>query len=175
MARKKIKKKKTTTKKFLKTRIAKIDKILGRFETQVEKAVSKFKKRGEKSSKVLKKNFDEIIDRISSNEIFSKATAKKDELQQEIVNLAEDVVSKIKKFDLRVANPLLREIRANLDQVVEKLQNVELVEVAKDTVKTTRDQVLNVLNIPSQKDVSSLNRKVTSLEKKIKVLSRKAA
>lgn len=167
--------KKVNQGQFFKERLAQVNRVIEKLEGEVEKAVSKLMKRSEKSSQLLKKNFDEIIEKISSSDLYSKATAKKDELQKEIRNLADDLVSKIKKFDLSVANPLLKEIRGNFDQIVEKLQKTDLVHVAKDKVLTTRDQMLNVLSIPSQREVSELSKKVTTLEKKVKVLTQKAA
>ncbi|MBI4412190.1 MAG: hypothetical protein HY541_06880 [Deltaproteobacteria bacterium] len=161
--------------RFFKERLAQVNRVIEKLESEVEKAVARLMKRSEKSSLVLKKNFDEIIEKISSSDLYSKATAKKEELQKEIRHLADDVVSKIKSFDFRVANPLLSEIRGNLDQIVEKLQKTDLVSVAKDKVIDTRDHMLNVLSIPSQKEVSELSKKVVSLEKKLKVLTQKAA
>ena len=57
---------------FLKERLSRINTVIGKLETEVEKAVGKFMKRGEKSSRVLKKNFDEIIEKISVSEIYSR-------------------------------------------------------------------------------------------------------
>lgn len=160
---------------FLKGRISQINKVIGKFETEVEKAVNKFMKRGEKSSQVLRRNFDEILEKISSSDLYSRATEKKEELVREFRKLSDDVVSKVKKFDLRGAKSVLKEIRASLDEFVAKLQSTEIVEKAKEQVVTTRNQLLSVLSIPSQKDVAELTQKVTRLEKKIKTLSEKAA
>ncbi len=160
---------------FLKGRISQINKVLGKFETEVEKAVNKFMKRGEKSSQVLRRNFDEILEKISSSDLYSRATEKKEELVREFRKLSDEVVAKVKKFDLRGAKSVLKEIRTSLDEFVAKLQNTEIVEKAKEQVVSTRNQLLSVLSIPSQKDVAELTQKVTRLEKKIKTLSDRAA
>lgn len=160
---------------FLKGRIAKINKVIGKFETEVEKAVSKFMKRGEKSSQILRKNFDEIIDKISSSDIYSRANEKGEELVREFKKLADEVVEKVKDFDVRVAQPLLKEIRNSLDDFIQKLQNAEVVEIAKDKVVNTRNHLLSVLSIPTQHDVDELSQKVVRLEKKIKSISEKQA
>lgn len=160
---------------FLKERFNRINGIITKLETEVEKAVGKFMKQGEKSSRVLKKNFDEILERISASGIYSKATEKTEEITREIRRLADEVVGKMKRFDLKTANNLIREIRGNVEELVEKLQSTELVEMAKDKAISTRDQMLNVLHIPSQKEVDDLSRKVVSLEKKVKTLTKKAA
>ncbi|MDO8518725.1 MAG: phasin family protein [Deltaproteobacteria bacterium] len=160
---------------FFKERLNRINFVIGKLEAEVEKAVEKFMKRGEKSSRVLKKNFDEILEKISGSGIYSKATEKTEEITKELRRIADEVVSKVKGFDLKAANNLIREVRANVEDLVEKIQANDLVEKAKDKAITTRDQVLNVLRIPSQKEVDDLSRKVVSLEKKVKTLTKKAA
>lgn len=161
--------------KFFKERLTRINNVIEKLETEVEKAVGKFMKRGEKSSRVLRKNFDEIVEKISGSGIYSKASEKTEEITKEVRRIADEVVAKMKRFDLKAANHLLREIRENIDQLVEKFQANELVEKAKDKAITTRNQVLSVLKIPSQREVDDLSRKVVNLEKKIKTLTRKAA
>lgn len=163
-------KKKINSNKFFQERITRINKVLEKFEFEVEKTVETIVRRGEKSSRLLKKNFDEIVGRISSSEIYSLASEKTEELGKEVKKLADEVVAKIKRFDIKLANPVLKEIRVNLDQFIEKLQALEVVELAKDKAQSTRRQVLSVLSIPSQEDISHLTRKVANLEKKIKTL-----
>lgn len=160
---------------FLQGRISQINKVFGKFETEVEKAVNKFMKRGEKSSQLLRRNFDEIIDKIAGSDLYSRASEKKEEVLREFRKLADEVVAKVKNFDFRVAQPLLKEVRENLDEFLTKLQNAELVEKAKDRVLNTRNHVLSVLSIPTQKDVNELTQKVVRLEKKIRTLADKAA
>lgn len=163
--------KKVSGNKFLKDRLAKINKVISNLEGEVEKAVSKFMRRGEKSSRVLRDNLDDIIDRISTSELYSRASEKTEDLRR----LADDVVTKIKKFDLRVANSLFKDVRGNVDQIVEKLQGLELVEIAKDKAANTRIHVLNALNIPSQEELKQLSRKVSLLERKVKTIGRRRA
>lgn len=162
------------TDQFLLGRIAVINKVLGKLEKEVEKALNKFVKQGEKSSHILKKNFDEILDKISSSDLYSKANEKKDELVQDIRKVADEVVAKVKNFDVRAAKTFLKEARANIDEMVVKIQSADFVEKAKDKVISTRDQVLSALNIPSQRAINDLQTKVTKLEKKIKTLSDKS-
>lgn len=164
---------KATQKKFLVKRIDQINKIITKLETEVEKAVSKFVKRGEKSSQIIRRSFDEIFDRISSTQLYSRASEKTEEFTKEIRRLADEVVGKVKSFDLKTANHLFSDVRSNVDQIVEKLQGIGFIELAKDKAVLTKNQVLHVLNIPSQEEVDKIARKVISLERKIKTLSRK--
>lgn len=164
---------KATQKKFLVQRIDQINKIITKFEGELEKAVSKFVKRGEKSSQVIKRNFDEIFEKISSTQLYSRASEKTEELTKELRRLADDVVGKLKSIDFKTANTLFKDVRNNVDQIVEKLQGIGFVELAKDKAVSTKNQVLHVLSIPSQQEVDKISRKVISLEKKIKTLSQK--
>lgn len=158
---------------FLKSRLNTINKVVGKFENEVEKALEKFVLKGEKSSQILRKNFDEIFDKISSTPFYSKATEKTEELTKELRKVADEVVGKLKNFDLNKALPALKEVRANIDELVSKVQGLDFVEKARKQAKKSKNQFLSVLSIPTQDDIEQLSRKVTSLEKKIKVLSHK--
>lgn len=160
---------------FLTDRMGKVNSVLEKLEREVEKTVERIRQRGEKSSKVLKKNFDEVVERISSSEFYAIATEKTGEISKEIRQLADEVIEKVRSFDLRLGNGLFKDVRANVDQIVEKLQATELVEKAKDSAVHTRDRVLHILSIPSREDVTDLSRRVVSLEKKVQAISRKAA
>ncbi len=160
---------------FLKNRLTKINKVLGKLETEVEKTVSRFMKRGEKSSLVLKKQLDEVVEKISQSDIYSRANEKGEDLLREVRRLADDVISKLKNFDLTVAKPVLKDLRGNVEELFDKIQKAGFVEKAKDKVADTRDQLLTVLHIPSQKDVTQLAQKVSRLEKRIKNFGNKHA
>ena len=160
---------------FLKSRLNTINKVVGKFENEVEKALEKFVLKGEKSSQILRKNFDDIFDKISATPFYSKATEKTEEFSKELKKIADEVVDKLKNFDLNKALPVLKEVRANIDELVNKLQAMDFVEKAKKQAKKSKNQFLSVLSIPTQDDIEQLSRKVTSLEKKIKVLSHKKA
>lgn len=161
--------------KFFRERLTRINKVIEKLEAEFEKAIGKFMKQGEKSSRVLRKNLDEILERISTSDIYSRATEKTEELTREAKKVADEIVSKVKGFDLKRANTFFKDIRGNIDELMGKIQNTEIVEKAKGRAINTRNQFLSVLSIPSQDEVSELSRKVGSLEKKIKTLSKKAA
>jgi hypothetical protein len=163
--------KKKNNQKFFQERIAKINKVLGKLETEVEKIV----RRGEQSSKVLRKNFEEIVEKIGASDFYSLASEKTGELGKEVRRLADDVLDKVKNIDFSVANNVIKELRGNFDQFVEKVQASDFVEIAKDKALNTRKRFLTVLSIPSREDIKALNKKVSTLEKKLDTLSKRAA
>lgn len=158
---------------FLKDRLGKINEIISKFESEVEKALGELRKRSEKSSKLLKKNFDEVFDKISSTKIYSQATEKTEELSKEVKRVADEVLAKIKKVDLGAARELINEVRGNMDELVQKFQSYGLLEKAVDAAQNTRRQVFKLFSIPSKDEVDALSRKVNSLERKIKTLAHK--
>lgn len=165
------KKKENHQNKFFKQRIAAINKVLSKLETEIEKTLDRFMKRGEESSKVIKKNFDEIIDRISASDLYSKASEKTEALTKELRRVTDDIVNKLKKLDFGAANSFIKEAKDNLEKVYNKIQDIEIVELAKDKAISTRDNVLHALKIPTQDEIGELTKKVSSLEKKLKTLS----
>ena len=165
---------KKAQKTFFAQKLGQVNQVLGKFENDLEKALNQIKKQREKSSKVIKKNLDEIIDKISGSDIYSKATEKTQDLSKEVRRIADDLVTKVKKIDLGKTQDVFGDVRENLDQLMNKLSQTEMVEQAKEKAATTRNQVLHILNVPTKTEVDSLVKKVGNLEKKIKVLSNRA-
>jgi len=163
--------KKNVDVKFLKGRLTKVNKVLGKLEGEVEKALNTFMKKSEKSSRIIRKNVDEIFDKIATSDIYSKANEKGEELIKEAKKIADDIVDRLKKIDLRFAKPMIKEARANLDEIVDRIQKAGVVDIAKEAAINTRNGVLKVLNLPTHSEVVSLNQKVARLEKKLKALN----
>lgn len=156
------------------TQMERINKVIERLESEVEKTLGSFVQKGEESSRVLKKNFDEILEKISTTELYTMASEKTEGLQKEVRKLADEVVARLKNFDLRVASSIFSDVRVNVEQMIEKIQAAGILETAKAKANDTKNQVLHALNIPSLEEVSRLDRKLTSLERKINTLSRTA-
>lgn len=166
--------KKTTNNNFFSQKFSQVNRVLTKLEAELEKALGQIKKQSDKSSKALKKNLDEIIDKLGASDIYSKASEKTEGLTKEVRRLADEVVAKVKKIDLTRTSDVLKDVRGNLDQLVQKLSQAELVEHAKEKAASTRNQVLHILNVPTKTEVDSLTKKVGNLEKKIKILSNRA-
>ena len=75
----------------------------------------------------------------------------------------------------RDSQPDYAEARKNLEELVQKIQSMALFHVAFDKARQTKEQVFSVLSIPSQGDVTKLQRKITHLEQRMNKLTRKAA
>jgi uncharacterized protein YoxC len=166
---------KKDTHKYLNDRLATINIVLERLESEVERAVGRIRKKSEQSSKVIKNNIDEVLERVGHVEIISRVTSKTEEMRKEVKRLADDVILKVKKMNLDVANSLVSDIRTGIDEFFEKVRDLDIVEKAKDKATSTRLSLMGSLSIPTDADVRRLSRKVGSLEKKIRIIYDKKA
>lgn len=166
-------------KRSIALKLKEVNRILGRFEGEVEGLVKKLVRQGEKSRRELRRNFDEIISRIGAGEIFAFANETRGELEKEVRHLAEEVVEAFKEVESLINHQkfagLLEDARRGFGNLVELLAENDLVSQAKQTLLNTRTEVLGFLRIPTQTEVEKLERKIVSLEKRLTHLSRKAA
>lgn len=164
---------------FIKSRFNRLNHVIGRFETEFEGLFKKLVKQGEKSSKDLKQNFDTLLTALKKSNFYHAAKKKSINVEKELSKFSEDILSKVKQFELKSGNfsgkKLLKDARKNLDLFVNKLENSSVVSLAKNRAENTRDGILSLLSIPSQSEVVKLERKISTLEKKIHTLSSKAA
>ena len=116
------------------------------------------------------KNFDGLIESLGAADIKNKAVEKTDELTQEMKKL----VKSFKKLDLNqlAENPVIENIMGNVNAALSRVQDLEVIEYAKEKVTDTKNQFLTLFNIPSQVDVDNLTRKLVALEKKVKTMSK---
>lgn len=116
------------------------------------------------------KTFDEIVETLGATEIKNFAFAQKKVLTKEF----KKIVNNMKHVDLEsIAElPAVEALKDNLTNAMNKVQDNEVFEYAKNKVADTKKTVLSVLNIPTNDDVESLTRKLASLEKKLQSLSR---
>lgn len=164
---------------FIKSRFNRLNHVIGRFETEFEGLFKKLVKQGEKSSKDLRQNFDTLLTTLKKSNFYHAAKKKSIDVEKELFRFSEEVISKVKRFELKSGNfsgkKLLKDARKNLDLFVNKLENSSVVSLAKNRAENTRDGILSLLSIPSQSEVVKLERKISTLEKKIHTLSSKAA
>lgn len=155
----------------LQSRLGKVNQIINKFEVEVEKAIQKVKEQSKKSSNTLAKIFDDLFENVGGTSFKNKAFEKRDELKQEIKRLSEELTHNIKNFEINFDYSLFMKIKENTQSLIHKLQESELLEYAKGKVSDTKNQVMHFFKIPSQVEIDDLNRKVSRLEKKLKIIS----
>lgn len=163
-----------TAQKYFAVRLSKVNNVINRFEKEVEKAVKRVTAQGKKSSESVIKIFDEVVSSLGANDLRSKAIEKKDEVISEIRRLSDEIVDSIREFEFNFDASFFNRVRQILLDSVRTLQNSEILEIAKGKVTDGKNQIFSYLQIASQAEVDSLSRKVISLEKKLKVVSKQS-
>ncbi|MFO1463448.1 MAG: hypothetical protein U1F66_06695 [bacterium] len=166
--------KQTITQKF-----EDINRVVTRLESELEVLFKKIVKKGERSSKELRRSFDDMLAWVKSGELISLAAEKRDEVEREVKRLAEEVVASVKEIELIPGKVnvkgLFRDVRKNVEGIVEQLGESDLIQRAKQGLGQTKKEILGILSIPTQDEVVKLERKIVSLEKRLSNLTRKAA
>lgn len=151
-----------------------LNNILQSIEGGVEKAVSTVREQGMKTGANVIKGFDSL-----SDNAFEKTDEIKGELKKEIKRirkLSGNLLESLKGMDVNLdTSVILTKIRENLGQAFTRAQELEMVEFARGKISDTKNQVFTMLQIPSQVELDILARKVVSLEKKIKTISKHSA
>lgn len=166
-------------KKNIFKRLDRVNRVINRFETDVEILLKKLVKQGGRSRKDLRKNFDEILKKIRAGGIFSRANETREELEREVRRLAEEVLASFKEVESLInkdkVSDILQNARNNFVNLAEVLAGNGLLLQAKKSVVNTRREILNLFSIPTQRDVEKLEKKIINLEKRLNNLSRRAA
>jgi len=166
-------------KKNILERLERVNRVINRFEGDVEGLIKKIVKQGERSRKEIRKNFDDILSKIGAGGIFARANETREDLEREVKRLAEEVMNTVKEVESKLhqerLSGLFQNARKNLNNVLELLSENGLVVQAKATVDNTRKEIFGLFSIPTQDEVEKLERKIVNLERRLSNLSRKAA
>ena len=154
--------------------------LLSKLELEAEKIAKRVIERAEEASTDLRQGIEELLDKVRTNGLYSVASDTKDDFERELRRLVEDVVDRAKDVELLPLHALNRdriiaEAKKNLEELRDRLSKTDFVTRAKDSASHTKDQVLSILSIPSQGEWTKLQRKITSLEKRVATLNKKAA
>ena len=168
-----------SAKENLAQRLDGVNRVINRFETEVETLVKKFVKQGERSRKDLRKNFDGILKKVRGGKIIARTRQTREELEKEVRRLADEVIGTVKDVESLLNHEKVTGIfdnaRQSLANIIELFVENGLILQAKQTVLNTRKEVLGLLSIPTQGEVEKLERKIVSLERRLSTLTRKAA
>lgn len=154
--------------------------ILLKIEDEAEKIFKKIIQRTERSSRDLKRNLDDLLARVRTNGLYTVAHETRAEFEREIKRLAEDLTNRVRDIEILPLtginrDKLISDAKKNLEDLVGRITSSDLVAKARNQAEKSKSQVLSFLSIPNQDEVERLNRKISSLEKRINTLSRKAA
>ncbi len=173
----------TTAKKAVKAKLSRLDgltDLLNKLEVEAENIAKRVIDRAEEASTELRDSVEELIEKVRSNGIYTVAADTKEDIEREVRRLVEDVVDRAKDVELMPFNTanrdrIIQEAKRNLEDIRDRLTSTEWLARARVSASHTKDQVLGILSIPSQGELSKLQRKITSLEKRLSTLNKKAA
>lgn len=164
---------------FLKSRIERVNAILGKLEGELEKAIKGVIAKGEQSSHELRKTFDEMLEWVKNGQLYAIANETKETLIGEIHKLKTETLAKVKEIESVASKDFFQEIRAKLSGWLERAQGSAIVGSVVESVKVrasrSKEQILEALNIPNQGQLHGVERRVDRLEKKVQTLLKKAA
>ena len=159
--------------------VHRIQTLVHRFEHEIGSLVGKIAKKSEKSRRELSNAFEEMVMKLGSKDLAVFASDTRDGLQKQVKRLAEDILQTIRDVELlseRVnLGSLAHEMKLGVTNLVEQLSHSGLMQKAKQSVSDTKEEVFQLLNIPTQNEVLKLERKIVTLEKKLSNISRRAA
>jgi archaellum component FlaC len=163
----------------LSARLDRVNRVINRFEGEVEGLLKKLVKQGERSRNDLIKNFDDIVKKIRKGKIIARANQTREELEKEVRRVAEEVIGTIKDVETILkrekVSGIFENARTRVGDLVEIFAENGLVIQAKHTADQARKEFLGLFSIPTQGDVEKLEKKIVTLEKRLNHLSRKAA
>lgn len=137
--------KKTTYSKF-----NKVNFLLQNVEDNLNKVVSQARKQSMN-----------IIHNLNASELSHKAMRKGSQIKREI-----------KRLSLDVSDNMVDVVKGNISNTFHKIQESEIVELAKVKMKGSKNQLLNSFEIPSQSDLKRLNLKLANLERKLNAIQK---
>ncbi len=168
--------KKTKPANSIQTTLKQINKVISKFELEAEKVLKRLVTQGRRSRQELRRNFEDLFAKMK---VGNFVNAKGVEIEKGVRRLADEVLNRFKDIEFlpqsEAVTKVFTDIRKNLASFVEVLRENGLVEKAKHLVEEARENILVSLSIPTQKDVEKLERKITTLEKRLSTLVKKAA
>ena len=146
-------------------RVPGLNLILDSVDLDIEKALRQARRQGKRSVATLRKRVDGLMTNINTNELLERGEG----LRKEIERITRGVKNQIEDG---VWENVIDRIRDNVTATVDAIQDLEVVELAKEKVQGTKNTVFSALNIPSSSDIRSLSRKVVALEKKLDAIKK---
>lgn len=112
--------------------------------------------------------FDKFLDKSAARDWLAFASMQRARLIREVRSLSEEIVSKIADAPI-FANreELIRETRSQMESMIDRLNAGELLHRAIDKAKMTQHEILSFLNIPSEKELTKLQKKLNKIEARL--------
>src|SRR3989338_4710693 len=138
-----------------------LNRALTGLEHQAERAYKQVKTWPNDLQKVLSNDW-------TTRDLIEYAAKQRDNVEHEVRRIAKDIVHTLKEAHfLSKKERLVRDAQKNLEVILKKVRKNPMVVQAKDLAVNQSGHLLEALNVPSRKDVSLLNNRLSQIEKRL--------
>lgn len=125
-------------------------------------------KRTKKAPKGMRGQLGEWFEKLPTQNWFDFASGQRERLVKEVHGLAGEIVNRVGDATFfRNRDQLVKEVRNHMDSIISSLNRSELISKALGAASDTKNEILSFLNIPSQRELSTLQKRLNQLEKKM--------
>lgn len=106
--------------------------------------------------------------KLPTQDWFDFATQQRTRLAREVNHLSSEILNRISESQIfSNRDEILKEAKNHLDSILTHINHSELISKMMNAARGTRNEILSFLNIPSPKELSSLQKRLNQLEKKM--------
>ena len=126
------------------------------------------KKHNGKSKAYSATGLGNLLSKLPTQDWFDFASQQRGRLIREVNHLSSEILSKIGDSNIfSNRDEIVKDAKDHLDSIISRLNQSELISRVIDAARGTKNEILSFLNIPSHKELSSLQRRLNQLEKKV--------
>lgn len=106
--------------------------------------------------------------KLPAQDWFDFASQQRTRLAREVNHLSSEILNRISDSHIfSNRDEILKEVKEHLDSILSRINHSELISKVIDAARGTRNEILSFLNIPSSKELSTLQKRLHQLEKKM--------
>lgn len=139
---------------------------MARRNKAARKSNPKTLKTNKKHTKV--KGLDDWLTKLPTQDWFDFASQQRTRLAKEVHHLSVEILNRIGESNiLSNRDEILKDAKDHLESIVTRINRSELISRMIKAARGTRNEILSFLNIPSPKELSTLQKRLHQLEKKM--------
>lgn len=124
------------------------------------------------------KPLHDLLEKIAAPEWLTFANAQREKIIKEVEHLGKEMLAKVDESPIFAhREQLLKEVRQHLEELLQRLQHSELLTKMHHVLAAARhgkDDLLGLLNIPTKRDLSQLQRKLSKIEARLEGLDHRS-
>lgn len=115
----------------------------------------------------------DLLEKCAASDWMAFATQQRSKLVSDVKSLGEEIVSKIAATPIfSNRDELIREARLHMEALLGQLNGGSFFDKAIDTARQKQGELLSFLNIPSHKELTTLQRKLNKIEARVEQLDK---